>query len=151
MDHQIKLKDCFFNPGLAVIGYSISVYNINSHYENLKRFYTHYVKDISKKSNEQINEHSGLVSFMNVTEHSSEFVDTPVNEKITTSEFSDQLFEDFYRYLITFVIYTCLTSSICHFAVAWALGRIEFVKFKIRKTQPVQESEMVLMNNAAVN
>ncbi|RXG52521.1 hypothetical protein Avbf_09257 [Armadillidium vulgare] len=174
----------FFNPCFAICGYSISVYNINLEYDDLKnKFYSHYVKDSNglklnkmnrfsrRLDNQPIDQHietttklmvekvldmgNGLLSLMNITENTSEFIDKSVNknnvtESITSPKISEQHFEDFYSNFVTFIIYTSLVSSFWHIAVACALGWIEFVKYRIRRApQPVQEVEMVAMNNAA--
>ncbi|KAL7641674.1 UNVERIFIED_CONTAM: hypothetical protein RMT77_007547 [Armadillidium vulgare] len=168
-----------FNFCLTTGGYSVSIYNINLEYDDLKtKFYSQYVKDSNglkmNKMNrfsrrldyEPIDEHieatsklmvekvldigSDLLSFMNITENPSEFIDTRVNgNEITSSKISEKLFEDFYNYNYNFILYTSLFSSLCNFGVVASLGWIEFVKYRIRKApQPGQAIEMVAMNNA---
>ncbi|RXG55420.1 hypothetical protein Avbf_14077 [Armadillidium vulgare] len=91
------------------------------------------------------NMRSKLMSFMGIKEKLSESVDTK-------SEPSYPLSEDLvYKHLI-FISYKSLINAFFHGAVLVALGLIEFIKSRIRKShQPVQVLEMAQLNNPAIN
>ncbi|KAB7503443.1 hypothetical protein Anas_14125 [Armadillidium nasatum] len=138
----------FFNPFFAIGGYSISVYNINLEYDELKKkFYSHYVKDSIGLKMNKMTRFSRRLDNQPIDEDIETTTKLISRESIRHGKWSSISYEYYRKFLR---VYRYIVSSFWHIAVACALGWIEFIKYRIRRApQPVQEVEMVAMINAA--